>query len=59
MNKMEAVAVMVKKVEEIERERIAAHLSIEPNQQKKEVVDRIYKALKGVEIENEDNQDNV
>lgn len=57
MTKDEAIAHMISKVEEIERERLAAHFSIDANQQKKEAVDGIIKALKEVQIENEDQQD--
>ena len=57
MTKDEAIAHMISKVEEIERERLAAHFSIDANQQKKEAVDGIIKALKEVQVENEDQQD--
>ena len=53
MTKDEAIAYMIQRVEEIERERMAAHFSIDPNKQKKEVVDSIMKELKGVQISNE------
>lgn len=43
MTKDEAVAYMIKKVEEIEQERLAAHFSIDPSKQKKEAVDGIIK----------------
>ena len=43
MTKDEAIAHMISKVEEIERERLAAHFSIDANQQKKEAVDGIQK----------------
>ena len=56
MTKEQAVDFMIKKVEEIERERLTAHFSIDPTKQKKEVVDGILKALKGVEIDHEDQQ---
>lgn len=56
MTKEQAVDFMIKKVEEIERERLAAHFSIDPTKQKKEAVDGILKALKGVEIDHEDQQ---
>lgn len=36
MNKSEAIAHMISKVEEIERERLAAHFSIDATKQKKE-----------------------
>ena len=45
MNKSEAIAHMISKVEEIERERLAAHFSIDATKQKKEAVDGILKAL--------------
>ena len=57
MTKDEAIAHMISKVEEIERERLAAHFSIDATKQKKEAVDGIIKALKEVQIENEDQQD--
>ena len=41
MNKSEAIAHMISKVEEIERERLAAHFSIDATKQKKEAVDGI------------------
>ena len=56
MTKEEAVAFMIAKVEEIERERLAAHFSIDPTKQKKEAVEGILKALKGVQIEDENQQ---
>ena len=54
MNKAEAIAHMILKVEEIERERLAANFSIDANKQKKEAVDGILKALKEVKIDDED-----
>ena len=54
MTKDEAVQYMVKKIEDIERDRIASPMSIEPNQKKKEVVDLIIKALKEVNLDHED-----
>lgn len=54
MTKQEAVAYMVEKIEEIERERLAAHLSLDPTKQKKAAVDSILKVLKGVQFESED-----
>ena len=57
MNKEQAVEYMIKKVEIIERERLAAHFSIDATKQKKEAVDSIIKALKEVELEHEDQQD--
>lgn len=56
MTKDEAVAYMIEKVEEIERERLAAHFSIDPTKQKKEAVEGILKALKEVQIDNENQQ---
>lgn len=56
MNKSEAIAYMISKVEEIERERIAAHFSIDATKQKKEAVDGILKALTEVTIDDEDQQ---
>ena len=56
MNKADAIAHMISKVEEIERERLAAHFSIDPAKQKKEAVDGIIKALKEVQIDDENKQ---
>jgi hypothetical protein len=57
MTKQEAIEYMISKVEEIEKERLRAHFSIDPEKQKKEVVDGILKALKGVTLDDE-NQEN-
>ena len=57
MTKEQAIAFMISKVEEIERDRLAAHFSIDPTKQKKEVVDGIIKALKEVEVDDENQQD--
>lgn len=57
MNKSEAIAHMISKVEEIERERLSAHFSIDATKQKKEAVDGILKALKEVTIDDENQQD--
>ena len=57
MTKDEAISHMISKVEEIERERLAAHFSIDANKQKKEAVDGIIKALKEVQIRDENQQD--
>ena len=54
MNKEEAVKVMIEKVFEIERERIAMQSDIDASKYKKESVERILHALKGVEIDHED-----
>ena len=56
MTKEEAIDYMISKVEKIERERLAAHFSIDATKQKKEAVDGILKALKEVKIDNEDQQ---
>ena len=56
MTKDEAVQYMIKKVEEIERERLAAPFSIDPARQKKEAVGGIIKALKEVQIDDENKQ---
>lgn len=56
MTKEQAIDFMIKKVEEIEHERLAAHFSIDPAKQKKEAVDGILKELKGVQIDHEDQQ---
>lgn len=56
MNKEQAIEFMIKKVEEVERERLAAHFSIDASKQKKEAVDGIIKALKEVQIDHEDQQ---
>lgn len=57
MTKEEATAYMIAKVEEIERDRLAAHFSIDATKQKKGAVEGILKALKEVQIDDEDNQD--
>lgn len=57
MNKADAIAHMISKVEEIERERLAAHFSIDANKQKKEAVDSILKELKEVAVDDENQQD--
>ena len=49
MTKEEAVQVMIKKVEEIERDRLSHN--IDPTKQKQEAVTAILKALKGVKID--------
>ena len=59
MNKSEAIAHMISKVEEIERERLAAHFSIDATKQKTEAVDGILKALKEVTIDDENQQDGI
>lgn len=56
MNKAEAIAHMISKVEEIEKERLAAHFSIDANKHKKEAVDSVLKALKEVTINDENQQ---
>ncbi len=57
MTKEEAISYMIKKVEEVERERLAAHFSIDATRQKKEAVEGILKALRGVELDHENQQD--
>ena len=54
MIKEEAIKYMISKVENIERDRIAAHFSIDVNRQKKQAVDVILKAIKEVDLNNED-----
>ena len=49
MTKKEAVKVMIKQVEAIERERLSHN--IDPTKQKQEAVAAILKALKGVQID--------
>ena len=56
MNKAAAKDYMISKVEEIERKRLAAHFSIEATKEKKEAVEAILKELKGVTIDDEDQQ---
>lgn len=56
MNKSEAISYMISKVEEIERERLAAYFSIDATKQKKEAVDSILKVLKEVTVDDEDQQ---
>lgn len=57
MTKQEAIDYMIDKVVEIERERLNAHFSIEATKQKKEAVDGILKALKGVKLDDENQED--
>ena len=57
MTKQDAIKHMISKVEEVERERLAAHFSIDANKQKKEAVDGILKALREVKIDDENQQD--
>ena len=57
MTKENAIDYMIKKVEEIERERLAENFSIDANKFKSEVVVSIIKALEEVEIEDENQQD--
>lgn len=57
MNKQEAITLMIAKIEEIEKERLRAHLSIDPTKQKKEAVEAILKALKELEVEDENQPD--
>ena len=57
MTKQDAISHMISEIENIEKERLRVNFSIDPTTQKKEVVDAILKALKGVEIDNEDQQD--
>jgi len=54
MNKEDAVKVMIEKVFEIERERLAMQNDIESNKYKKESTERILSALKEVDIDHED-----
>ena len=56
MTKQEAINHMISKVEEIEKERLRAHFSIDATKQKKEAVEAILKAVKEVEIVDEDQQ---
>lgn len=56
MTNEKAIEHMIKKVEEIERERLLANFSIDANKSKKEVVESIMKALKEVELEDENQQ---
>ena len=56
MNKEEAVAYMISEIEKIERDRLAAHFSIDATKKKSEAVDSILKVLKEVTIDNEDQQ---
>ena len=56
MTKQDAIKHMISKVEEIERKRLAVHLSIDATRQKKEAVDGILKALKEVKIDDENQQ---
>lgn len=56
MNKQDAINHMISKIEEIEKERLRAHFSIDATKQKKEAVEAILKAIKEVEIDDEDQQ---
>ena len=51
MNKENAIEIMIEKVEEIERDRLSHN--IDPGKQRQEAVNAILKALKGVQITNE------
>ncbi len=53
MTKEEAVAYMIKVVEKIERERLAANLTVEASQQKQPTINAILKSLKEIKIDNE------
>ena len=52
MTKQEAIDFMIKKVEELERDRLSQQA--DTSKQKQEIVDAIVKAVKGVAIENAD-----
>ena len=53
MNRQQAKKYMIEKIEEIERERLAANMAIDATKQKKETVENIIKALKGVQFDDE------
>lgn len=53
MNKEDAIAYMIFEIEKIERDRLANHMSIDANRQKREVVENIIKKLKDVGTQNE------
>ena len=53
MTKKEAMDFLVERIVEIERERLAENFSIDATKQKKEPVEKILKALKEVELDNE------
>ena len=57
MTKDEVVAYMISEVERIERDRLSSNFSIDPNKQKNKVVDEIMSVLKGVQLDDE-NQEN-
>lgn len=57
MTKQEAITLMIAKIEEIEKGRLRAHLSIDATKQKKEAVEAILKALKELEVEDENQPD--
>lgn len=50
MTKQEAIDFMIKKVEDLERDRLS--YETDPNKQKQEIVDAIVKVVKGVAIDN-------
>jgi hypothetical protein len=52
MTKEEAVEFMIKKVEELERDRLSQQA--DASKQKQEIVEAIVKAVKGVAVENAD-----
>jgi hypothetical protein len=52
MTKEEAVEFMIKKVEELERDRLSQQA--DASKQKQEIVEAIVKAIKGVAVENAD-----
>lgn len=54
MTKKEAIDYMISEIEKIEKDRIAANMSIEPNQQKNDVVAKLKNLLESVVIDNED-----
>lgn len=54
MSKSEAIEYMIKQVEQIEKDRIAEHFSIDPNKLKKEATDKILKVINDLEIKDED-----
>ena len=53
MNKQEVVDYMILQIEKLEQERLAGNLSIEPEQNKNDIVAKIKKLLEDVELTNE------
>ena len=57
MTKTEAISRMIAEVERVEKERLAAHFSIDATHHKNAAIVAIIKALKEIKIDDEDQQD--